>query len=199
MEKVAVTGATGFIGRHLVKELESLGFEVCDDSTVSRVYHLACPATTEKINADPIRVMDTIMDYTRTVINTWPHALIINASSYGAKYIDDTAQGAYNVAKRCMEVYLVHSGVNHLNYRIPSVYGKDMDPDGFVRRCAEGRAYYPPDPARMHSIAYIDDVVHAMARLKPIPTEDITLGQIYELFNSGRRGLHRPTPDSGSL
>ena len=111
----------------------------------------------------------------------------------GVKDLANNAQGAYNTAKKCMEIYLEHSGITYYNYRLPSVYGPDMNPDGYVKRCVEGRAYYPSDPDTLHYIAHIDDVVNALINLSDIPIEEITLGNIYESFNSGRRGLSRAT------
>jgi nucleoside-diphosphate-sugar epimerase len=155
------------------------------------------------MNGNPRDVMDTIMDATRKALAICPNAFFINASSMGAKFIDvdNSPQTAYNVAKRCMEVYLEHSaGVfGYINYRIPSVYGPGANPDSFIQRCIDGTAYVPPNPDKLHYIAHIDDVVEALADCKQIPVEEITLGQIYELFNSGRRGLHRPATDKSTL
>jgi nucleoside-diphosphate-sugar epimerase len=209
MRKIAVTGATGFIGTRLVESLVRRGHIVypidrsfkqieCD-----MIYHLACPSSTEYMNRNPREVMDTIMDATRKALDICPNAFFVNASSMGAKFIevDKSPQTAYNVAKRCMEVYLEHSAgvASYINYRIPSVYGPGASPDSFIQRCIDGTAYEPTAPDKLHYIAHIDDVVEAMADCKQIHIEEITLGQIYELFNSGRRGLHRPATDQSTL
>jgi nucleoside-diphosphate-sugar epimerase len=209
MKRIAVTGSTGFIGQRLVTELVRRGHIVYPIGRDFRqvncdmVFHLACPSSTEYINGNPRDVMDTIMDATRKALAICPNAFFINASSMGAKFIDvdNSPQTAYNVAKRCMEVYLEHSaGVfGYINYRIPSVYGPGANPDSFIQRCIDGTAYVPPNPDKLHYIAHIDDVVEALADCKQIPVEEITLGQIYELFNSGRRGLHRPATDKSTL
>lgn len=202
MEKVAVTGHTGFIGTHLVNELEKRNFNVIkidrDFTPVEcdRIYHLACPSTTKKIDEDPIEIMDIILDGTRKAMKVCPKAIFINASSFGAFDIADTAQGAYNVAKRCMEIYLLHSDINCINYRLPSIYGEGMHDDAFIMRCINGTAYKPKEPKKLHFIAHIKDVVDAMIDLKQFNTEIITLGEIYEQFTTGRRGLYRPTPST---
>ncbi len=198
MEKVVVTGSTGFIGRNLVPALEKQGFEVIqvhrDFAPIecSRVYHLACPSSTTAINTQTLHVMDTILDATRAAMKICPSAKFINASSKGALEIIDTEQGAYNVAKRCMEMYLKFSELDYINYRIPSVYGEGMPTDGFISRCVNGTAYYPPEPDKTFWIAHVSEVVDALVNLRPIVEEETTLGQVYEQFNSRRRGLHWP-------
>lgn len=198
MAKIAVTGSTGFIGSNLVKALLNRGDIVYPIGRDYRqvdcdiIYHLACPSTTEYITNNTLSVMNIIMDGTRKALEVCPSALFVYASSIGAEFVDDTSQGAYNVAKRCMEVYIKHSNIDHRIYRIPSVYGPGMHDDNFIKRCVDGRAYYPIDPTAPYQIAHIDDVVDALLRFEPILTEKTTLGTIYEQFNSGRRGLHRP-------
>ena len=202
MQTVAVTGSTGFIGKKLVVKLKELGVEVIEltkdfeETQCDRIYHLACPSTTKAITRDPIAVMDTILDATRQAMKVCPTATFVNASSFGVFDIADTAQGAYNVAKRCMEIYLLHSDIDCINYRLPSVYGEGMHDDAFIKRCIDGTAYKPVDPNKLHYIAHIDDVVDAMATLTEFKTEIITLGEIYEQFTTGRRGLYRPEPST---
>lgn len=194
---IVITGSTGFIGTALTNALKDQGHIVyqingefpqieCD-----RIYHLACPSNSDMINNHPKEIMDIIMDKTRMAMRICPTALFINASSKGATDINDTPQGAYNVAKRCMETYLVHSGMRYINYRIPSVYGPGMHKNSFIQKCIDGTAYRPEDPNKMHYIAHIDDVVNALVNLTEIKTEEITLGNIYESFNSGWRGIYR--------
>ena len=197
-KRVVVTGASGFIGRNLCKGLDNADYEVIKMSRtitsvgeIDRVYHLACPSTTKDIEADPTGIMDIIFDSTRDALDIYPPALFINASSKGVFDLDSTPQGCYNVAKRAMETYLEFSGIKHKNYRIPSVYGPDMHDDMFVKRCVDGNATKPTEPDRTHYIAHIDEVVEALIELRDIEIEEITLGEIYEHFTTGRRRLHR--------
>lgn len=204
---IAVTGHTGFIGRHLVVELQQRGHNVIkighDFAPVKceRIYHLACPSTTAFISNNTQEVMDIILDGTRRALAICPTALFVNASSFGAKDIEKSPQGAYNVAKRCMEIYLEYSAgpCGYINYRIPAVYGPGASPDSFIQRCINGTAYAPKDPDQMYAIAHVSDVVEALATFTQIPIEELTLGEIYESFNSGRRGLHRPSLNPSSV
>jgi len=195
METVAVTGASGFIGQNLIEELTKRNFKVykfgrtyeyikCD-----RVYHLACPSSTSKINDDPKLIMDVILDKTREALKICPEALFINASSVGARDLISGPQGAYNIAKRCMETYLEYSGVRYINYQIPSVYGPGMNDDSFIKRCVDKTAYYPREPNKEFYIAHITEVVSALVDLRPIKIESITLGDTYNKFISGSRNL----------
>lgn len=197
-ERIVVTGATGFIGRNLCAGLEKAGYNVIKMSRnissvghVERVYHLACPSTTVAIKNDPTGIMDIILDGTRDAMEIYPPALFINASSKGVFDLDSTPQGCYNIAKRAMETYLEFSDIKHMNYRIPSVYGVDMHDDMFIKRCVDGNATQPTEPERTHYIAHIDEVVDALMELREIEVEEITLGDIYEHFTTGRRRLHR--------
>lgn len=197
MRKIAVTGATGFIGKRLITELSHRGHTVYPIDRNFRqiecdmIYHLACPSSTEYINKNTREVMDTIMDVTRKTLDICPTAFFINASSRGAEFIDidKGPQNAYNVAKRCMEIYLEYSAgvANYINYRIPSVYGPGANPDNFIQRCIDKTAYKPINPNKLYYIAHIDHVIEALADCRTIPTEEITLGQIYEQFSSGKR------------
>lgn len=193
----AVTGSSGFIGRNLVRGLLNNGYQVvkiarhmppieCD-----RVYHLACPSTTKDIKANPTGIMDIIFDGTRKAMQICPTATFVNASSKGVFELDNSPQGCYNIAKRAMESYLEFSNTDYINYRIPSVYGPDMHSDMFIKRCVDGNATKPVDPTKVHYIAHIDEVVDALINLRPIEIEEITLGEIYEHFTTGRRRLHR--------
>lgn len=202
METIAVTGHSGFIGRHLVTALEAQGHAVIKISRAfeqvkcDRIYHLACPATSTVINSTPTHVMDVIMDATRAAMQVCPTALFINASSIGAAEVVDSQQGCYNIAKLCMETYLKYSNIEYINYRLPYVYGYDAAPSSFIRKCVDGNASAPSDPSRIVWIAHVDDVVDALVNKAELQLEEITIGQIYEQFTTGRRRLHRPTPSS---
>jgi nucleoside-diphosphate-sugar epimerase len=206
-EKAVVTGSTGYIGSHLVPALKSAGFEVIEMGRdfwpveCDRIYHLACPSSSAAINNNTIEVMDAILDKTREAIEICPTALFINSSSMGATEPNDPdPQGAYNVAKLCMEVYIKHKNIKYINYRIPSVYNPAIRNDGLLKRCFEGKGAYPPkNPDKIYFIGHMDDVIDALVNLTPMPVEFLSLGEIYEQFSTWRSGLCRPASNQGSV
>lgn len=203
-KRIAVTGATGFIGKHLTASLLDQGHDVikiarhmpaveCDI-----IYHLACPSTTQFINSHPIEIIDIIIDGTRKALSICETADFVFASSIGAGYleIDSSPQLNYNSAKFLMEQYLKHTGRPCTIYRLPSVYGPGMSNDSFVKRCIDGNAFKPLDPEQAHYIAHVEYVAEQMSKLKTVEAESTTLGDIYEEFSSGRRGLYRTTSNT---
>ena len=196
---VVVTGATGFIGKHLVVALKAEGHNVIEMGRYysmvkcDRIYHLGGPSTSEFINANPGPIINITVDKTRHAMSICTDAMFVYASTKGAEQlsVDNTPQMGYNTAKRLMEMYIQFSGMDHKIYRLPSVYGEGMHNDMFIKRCIDGNATKPTDPDRVHYISHVDDVVDSLVGLKPLKVEMITLGEIYESFGSGRRGLHR--------
>lgn len=195
---IAVTGHSGFIGKHLCRAILNKGWTLIkisksfEPTKCDRIYHLACPSSTKIINDDPISIINTIINGTKEAMRVCPDAKFINASSIGANYTKGMEpQIAYNTAKRLMELYLYHTNINSINYRIPSVYGEGMSKDSFIQRCIEGSAYKPSNPDSIHYIIHINNLIQSMIKLEPLEIEKITLGEIYEDFTTGRRGLYR--------
>lgn len=188
---IAVTGYNGFIGSHLIRELNhrgryAVGVSPTALGTFSRIYHLACPATTAAIQSNPTNVMDTIMDATRHALEICKTAEFINISSMGASTVDFTKQGAYDIAKRCMEIYVHHAAPDSISYRLPAVYGPGMKDDHFIKRCVDQNAYAPPlEDARAYAIAHIDEVVDALIELRPVTCIYTSVHEIYDKFTSG--------------
>jgi nucleoside-diphosphate-sugar epimerase len=190
--EIAVTGHSGFIGTYLCNAIEKKGWKLIRISNVmesvkcDRVYHLACPSSTQNILDDPIGIIDVIIDGTRKASKICPKAQFINISSMGALYTTkDSKQSCYNTAKRLMELYLKYdkSVSNTMTYRLPSVYGVGMGADCFIQRCIDGKAYKPKNYDKIHYIGSIDSIIESLIYLKPLKIEVITLGEIYDRFS----------------
>lgn len=204
MAKIAITGSNGFIGSCLVTKLLDQGHQIIKiarhmpPTDCDIVYHLACPSSTRFINNNPLGIVDIIVDGTRKALDINPTAKFVFASSYGAGELtlDKSPQLNYNSAKFLMEQYLEHSSRDVVIYRLPSVYGIGMSNDAFVKKCIDKNAYKPKNPNKKHYIAHIDYVVEQMSKLEQVEAEEISLGEIYEEFGSGRRGLYRAAPNA---
>ena len=170
--------------------ITAMGIEPTDVGEFDRVYHLACPATPEKIHGDPIGTMNSIMDATRQALNVCPTALFINASSQGAAYPNvNTPMGAYNAAKLCMEVYQRYTNHAVISYRLPAVYGPGMNRKFFIPQCIDGSAYFPTEN-RDYAIAHISDVVEDLADLNTIRARNTTLIETYHKFTFGEWNIN---------
>jgi nucleoside-diphosphate-sugar epimerase len=196
MDRVVVTGASGFIGSHLVANLKKqhevieVQYPYPEVKDCTRVYHLAAPATTEFITQNPLQVLDYIVAWTKSAMKINPEALFINISSMGAENTrGEEEQACYNTAKRYMELYIKYSNIRGVNYRLPAVYGEGMHSDYYIKRCIDGTATEPIED-KEYFITHIDEVVDALVAVRDLQITETTIKEIYELFTTGRRGIH---------
>ena len=182
MTRALVTGADGFIGRHLVTALREAGVDVdaigrgaapgALDAALARtdvVFHMA--GTNRP--ADPAEFEQTNAALTRHVADRleWlgRRPLVVFASSAQA-----ALDNAYGRSKRAAEEALVawaeRTGASARIYRLTNVFGRGGRPDynsavaTFCHRAARGLPLEVSDSARPMRLVHVDDVVSAFVR-----------------------------------
>jgi len=187
--KVGVTGAAGFLGRHLVLALEAKGHEVHvihRSSTVEQkakslsqvefVYHLA--GTNRPPNPEDFHVgnVGSLLEVCRMLLGR--KVPIMLASSIQAE-LDNPYGNSKRQAEQILEEYTASEGTTGHLYRFPNLFGKWIRPDynsavaTFCDRIARGVIYAVNDRSTIVNLNYIDDVVESLCA---ILGSDIGLG-----------------------
>lgn len=171
--KVLVTGAKGFIGKHLVLHLSRRGYEVFEfdkDNTdkelekyvncVDFVVHLAGinrPLTTEEFYDGNTNFTKKLVDLIKTSKRNIP---VIFSSSTQAALDND-----YGKSKKMAEDYLLSSGLPVYVYRLCNAFGKWCRPNynsacaTFCYNIAHDLDIFVRDPNYVVTFNYVDDIV----------------------------------------
>ena len=171
--KVLVTGAKGFIGKHLVLHLSRRGHEIFEfdkDNTdkelekyvncVDFVVHLAGinrPLTTEEFYDGNTNFTKKLVDLIKASKRNIP---VIFSSSTQAALDND-----YGKSKKMAEDYLLSSGLPVYVYRLCNAFGKWCRPNynsacaTFCYNIAHDLDIFVRDPNYVVTFNYVDDIV----------------------------------------
>lgn len=188
MIKVLVTGASGFIGRHMVEALSRrpnvsvLRFDI--ESTdadldlhlaqADVVYHLA------GVNRppDPAAFQTGNADFTRTLcekLGALRRAPLLVLSSSTHSVLDNPYGRSKKAAEEIVAEYALATGAAARIFRLTNVFGKWCRPNynsvvaTFCHNVANGLPITINEPTRQLDLVYIDDVVAAL--LAPLDEE----------------------------
>ena len=186
---IAVTGASGFVGRNLIVRLGELGHEIhaIDRNTPAAAMRSAIAASDAVFHlaganrvADPADFIRVNRDYTASIadaiVEGGRRPLVVFSSSRRA-----TDGSDYGMSKRAGEEVMLRlaeqGAAEVLICRLPNIFGKWARPDHnsvvatFCHRLARGLPIEIHDPAAALSLAYIDDLIDQWCRLIAAPLE----------------------------
>lgn len=172
---VLVTGAHGFIGRHIVRALQSRGDDVLEagsgtsddelremSARADGVVHLAGvnrPSDETEFDRVNRELTERLLGWLAERSERPP--VVLSSSTQVA------LDNPYGRSKRAAEEALERYG-RGVAFRLPGVFGKGARPDyntviaTFCRNVAEGRPSTVSDPQKELSLVYIDDVAAAL-------------------------------------
>ena len=208
MSKILVTGANGFIGKHMTKALKRNGYEVLEydlDKTeedlkgyvneADFVVHLAGinrPLTVEEFYNGNSNFTKKLVDFLQIYGKNTP---IIMSSSTQAALDND-----YGKSKKMGEDYLLESGLPVYVFRLANVFGKWCRPNynsaaaTFMHNIAHGLPIEIRDPNYVVHYNYVDDIVNTFLEcirgdirpskeiLSVSPIYDCSLGKLASLI-----------------
>lgn len=127
--KILITGHKGYIGSHLIKELEAIGLDLKDGNDILTaelpeadvVIHLAAQPGVVASMKNPIGTTETNLMGTLRLIEHYKDSKFIFASTGGA--IQDEIISAYGLSKYCAEEFIKLLHKNYVILRFANVYG----------------------------------------------------------------------------
>ena len=220
--KILVTGANGFIGKHMTQLLNKegydfLAFDIDTDPSLLNTYINSCdfiihlaginrPLTTDEFYDGNSNFTKKVMDLVKESHKNIP---IILSSSIQAALDND-----YGKSKKLAEDYLLESGLPVYVFRLSNVFGKWCRPNynsacaTFCYNIAHNLSITIRDREFIVHFNYVDDIVNTFLKcikgdIKPSkdilyvnPTYDVSLGNLadtlYRFKNDIESDKHLP-------
>lgn len=200
MTVVAVTGASGFIGRNLVLRLRELNHSVAcvphgaDEAAwlsaiagAEVVFHLAGvnrPETAEDFRTGNVGITERLVAVMRQLPSS---PSVVYASS-----IQAAADNPYGRSKRDAEAliaaYAEAASVPGWIFRLPNVFGKWCRPNynsvvaTFCHNVSRGLPLTINDPSAPLKLVYIDDVIDHLATIAAAPKSHLASSEIAPVY-----------------
>ena len=176
--RVLVTGATGFIGKNLIEQLQKMGDikidQFCSASSIEAlrastrhcdfVYHLAAvhrPANVVQFSEVNIGLTENLLQFLKSNRNRCP---VLLSSSIQAG--DETAYGASKrSAEEALKAHAAETGARAMIYRLTNTFGRYARPNQhsvvatFCYNIARDLPIKIYDPQKILYLYYIDDVI----------------------------------------
>jgi len=168
MKKILITGHVGYIGSHLMKELNATGLDIkegndilnCKLPDVDIVIHLAAQSGVIESMQNPIEAVRTNILGTVRLSEKYKDVKFIFASSGGA--IQDEILSPYGLSKYCAEEFIKMLFNNYVILRFANVYGKEGSRSVIDKFLREDEIIIYGDGLQTRTFVYIDDLVRGI-------------------------------------
>lgn len=167
MTKYLVTGHRGFIGTHLMKEIDAVGLDIregndiltCDLPDADVVIHLAAQTNVIASVTDPEFDARTNILGTIRLAKRYRDAHFVFASSGGA--IQEKIESPYGLSKYCAEEYIKIICKNYTILRFANIFGEG-DTHGVVNKFIYNPVTIFGDGSSTRNYVYVGDLIRGI-------------------------------------
>jgi UDP-glucose 4-epimerase len=166
--KICVTGSAGYIGHHLIKELDAIGIDIkdgndildCDLPDADVVIHLAAQPGVIKSFEEPVETVRTNVLGTVRLAKRYKDTKFIFASTGGA--IQDEIPSPYGLSKYSAELFIKNICSDYRILRFANVYGKDGSRSVIDKFLNEDKITIYGDGSQTRTFVHIDDLIRGI-------------------------------------
>lgn len=165
--KILITGHKGYIGTHLMKELDAVGIDLKDGNDILNcelpeadvVIHLAAQAGVIASVADPVKTVSTNTLGTVRLAKHYKDAKFIFASTGGA--IQEVITSPYGLSKYCAEEFIKLIHDNYVILRFANVYGREGS-RSVIDTFLKGDITIYGDGSQTRTFVHVDDLIRGI-------------------------------------